>query len=206
MSLVVIDYGIGNTGSVMNMLKKLGAAATLTGDPEAVRRASRLILPGVGAFDAGMQNLHARGLVDPLEDAVGRRGVPILGFCLGMQLMVESSEEGEEKGLGWMHGTCVRLSPAGDLRVPQMAWNRLQVRRPHPVLDDLVDDSRFYFVHSYRVECTDIDDVAAVVDYGGEVSAVIARNNLIGTQFHPEKSHRYGMRLLSNFLAWQGSS
>ena len=197
--IIVIDYGVGNLGSVANMLRHIGAPAEISSDPERVAAADQLILPGVGAYDNGMANLDERGLVPALHHSVTERAVPLLGFCLGMQLLVEGSDEGSRPGMGWIAGGCQRLTPSGGQRVPHMGWNRLTVSRPHQLVDDLPPRSRFYFAHSFTVVCDDPDDVVATTDYGGTVTAVIARGNIWGTQFHPEKSHKYGMELLGRF-------
>jgi len=199
--IVIVDYGIGNLGSVHNMLRRIGAESCISADPDVVAGADKVIIPGVGAFDTGMANLAERGLIPALQHAANERKVPALGFCLGMQLLVDGSEEGVAAGLGWIPGRCVRLRPAEGLRVPHMAWNRLEICQPsHPLVQDLGERPRFYFVHSYQVVCDDPTDVVAVADYGGPVTAVIARDNVWATQFHPEKSHKFGMALLGNFV------
>lgn len=199
--IVVVDY-IGNLGSVLNMLKRIGSEARSSSDPDVVAAADKVILPGVGAFDAGMEALDERGLLPALNHAAIERRVPLLGFCLGMQLLVDGSDEGavNRAGLGWIPGWCHRLEPASGLRVPQMGWNLIASSRPHPLVDGLPPRSRFYFVHSFGVRCHSDDDVVATTDYGGPVAAVIARDNIAGTQFHPEKSHKFGMALLSRFV------
>jgi glutamine amidotransferase len=198
--IVVVDY-IGNLGSVLNMLKRIGVDARSSSDPEVVAEADRVILPGVGAYRAGMESLEQQGLVPALRHAAMERRVPFLGFCLGMQLLVDGSDEGDgtAAGLGWIPGWCQRLEPISGLRVPQMGWNRIETLRSHYLVEDLPPGSRFYFVHTFEVKCEDSDDVVAVADYGGTVSAVIARDNVVGTQFHPEKSHKFGLALLTRF-------
>jgi imidazole glycerol-phosphate synthase subunit HisH len=201
--LVVVDYGMGNLGSVENMLRKVGAPATVSADVEVVRRATRLILPGVGSFDAGMQNLEQRGLLPVLQAKVQDERVPVLGICLGMQLFSRRSEEGRCAGLGWLEADTVRIRPesAGPpLPVPHMGWDEIRALRPHPVLEGLETAARFYFVHSYQVRCDRAEDLLAVADYGGPVTAAVCRGNVVGTQFHPEKSHRFGMRLMKNWV------
>jgi imidazole glycerol-phosphate synthase subunit HisH len=202
MATVIIDYGVGNLGSIRNMLRKVGEEALITSELEAIARADRLVLGGVGAFDAGMANLAARDLVHVLSQRVLERRVPILGICLGMQLFGTGSEEGSRAGLGWVQARSVKFrgTPDGPHRVPHMGWNTCLPRRSSPLLDGLEADSRFYFVHSYHLECAEGADVAAVTRYGYEFPSVIVHGNIAGTQFHPEKSHRFGARLLENFV------
>ncbi len=203
--MIIVDYGTGNLGSVVNMLKRIGVDASVSSDPAVIAEADKIILPGVGAFDTGMQHLNERGLIEPLTHAAQERRVPVLGFCLGMQLLSGSSEEGQLPGLDWIPGRCVKITPSDELRVPHMGWNRLDVHREHPLLAAMEPRSRFYFVHSYHVVCDDDADLVATTDYGGAVTAVIARDNIWGTQFHPEKSHKFGMRLLSVFASDRGA-
>lgn len=200
--IAVIDYGMGNLGSIANMLKKVGAESTLTSDPAVLAAADGLLLPGVGAFDAGMKNLADRGLVEPLTRSVMTERKPILGVCLGLQLFGQGSEEGLLPGLGWLDARTVRFrfSPEhGTLRIPHMGWNTVQVRQPHPLVANMGPDARFYFVHSYRLACPDESTVVAETEYGGPFPSIVARGNIAGVQFHPEKSHRFGMALLKNF-------
>jgi glutamine amidotransferase len=201
-TIVVIDYGMGNVASILNMLKKVGAAATVSADPAVIDRAAGLILPGVGAFDTGMKNLLERNLVPALQRKVTQARTPVLGICLGMQLLTRRSQEGTLPGLGWIDAETVRLERDPSVwKIPHMGWNTLAVNRAHPLLTGLEEASRFYFVHSYQLNCFDPSDVLAEADYGGAFPAMIARGNIFGTQFHPEKSHRFGMKLLANFAA-----
>lgn len=196
--IAIVDYGMGNLHSVQKALVRLGVAATVTGDPAAVLAAPGVILPGVGAFGDAMQNLRARGLDLALRETVSRRR-PLLGICLGMQLLFDHSEEGDAAGLGLLPGR-VRLLPNDTgLKVPHMGWNRLVTVRPNPLLADLPAASFVYFVHSYHVEAAQPGIVAAVTPYGREVTAVVASGSCYGTQFHPEKSGDSGMRILANF-------
>jgi glutamine amidotransferase len=201
--LVIIDYGIGNLGSIANMLKKVGVRSTIASDEVTIASAEKLVLPGVGAFDNGMQNLRVRGLVDVLNQQVLDERKPILGLCLGMQLFSHKSEEGAEPGLGWLEATTVRFSFAGSqaalLKVPHMGWNYIWPERADPLLADLPDEPCFYFVHSYHLVCSNADDVLASTHYGYDFPAMVHRGNIYGAQFHPEKSHKYGMALLKNF-------
>jgi glutamine amidotransferase len=200
--IAIIDYGMGNLGSMANMLKKIGAKATITADPVVIAAADKLILPGVGAFDSGMTNLAGRGLVNVLNDRVLKHKVPILGVCLGVQLFTRQSEEGDAKGLGWLDAVTVRFKPDGPspLKVPHMGWNTVEMVRDHPLFQDLPADSRFYFVHSYHLVCEDAASTLAMSNYGERFAVAAARDNVVGVQFHPEKSHRFGMKLLQNFV------
>jgi imidazole glycerol-phosphate synthase subunit HisH len=200
--IVIIDYGVGNLGSILNMLKRVEAAAIVSGNPDVIRTAEKLILPGVGAFDHGMLNLEERGLIPVLEERVLGAGVPILGLCLGVQLFTRGSEEGDRPGLGWVDARTVRFrfDPARNgLKIPHMGWNVVRLTRPHPLLPDIEVDTRFYFVHSYHLECADPALPFLEASYGYPFTAGVARNNIVGVQFHPEKSHKYGMRLLRAF-------
>jgi imidazole glycerol-phosphate synthase subunit HisH len=199
----VVDYGVSNLGSIRNMLRKLGFDVEIVSTPDAVGRATKIILPGVGAFDNGAMALEERGLFGPLQEKARDPRVPFLGICLGMQLLGKGSEEGSRAGLGLIEGTCVRLRfpPAAMLKVPHMGWNVPIVKRPNPLITDAVADARYYFTHSYHLVCEDPADVAVTVTHGIEFTAMIHRANVMGVQFHPEKSHRYGMSLLRNFGA-----
>ncbi|UZK70842.1 imidazole glycerol phosphate synthase subunit HisH [Sphingomonas sp. S1-29] len=199
MSVALIDYGAGNLHSVHNALKAAGATnIALTADPDAIRRADRIVLPGVGAFAACADGLRALpGMVEAIEERALRGGVPFLGICVGMQLMATTGEEmGVHAGLGWIKGS-VRLLPASpDVRVPHMGWNDVMPTHAHP----LIEPGEAYFLHSYAFDGA---DVLATTQHGGPVTAAIGRDNLIGIQFHPEKSQRYGIALLERFLAWR---
>lgn len=198
----VVDYGVANLGSMLNMLHKIGAEAERVGTPQQLATAKRIILPGIGSFDHGMSALTERGLVDLLRRKALIEGTPILGVCLGMQMLGDASEEGTRGGLGLVAATCRRFQPpaGSELKVPHMGWNRVTPRRESRLLSGLDDQSRFYFVHSYHVCCKDPHDVLAVSNYGGEFVSVINRGNIFGVQFHPEKSHRFGMTVLGNFV------
>jgi glutamine amidotransferase len=199
MKVIVIDAGIGNVGSVMSMLKRIGQRGILVNHPCKLEPGDRLILPGVGAFDAGMHALVASGLDCWIRD-VASRGNPILGICLGMQLLFEQSEEGTRPGLGLLPGRVIRLSAHGaGLRLPHMGWNIARPSRDNPILPVAEHDQRFYFVHSYCVSCTDPADSLAQTEYGGTFTSAVGRGKLFGVQFHPEKSHRFGLSLLERF-------
>jgi glutamine amidotransferase len=203
--IVIIDYGLGNPPSVRNMLRKAGHDAQVSADPAVVRAATKLILPGVGAFDHGMQNLADCGLIPVLNEAALERKVPFLGICLGMQLLSRGSEEGVKPGLGWLDATTVRFNfPHSDLRVPHMGWNTVARTRPSTLTATLPDESRFYFVHSFHLRVANPEDVMLTANYGGEVVAATGRGNIAGTQFHPEKSHKFGLALLRAFAEWDG--
>jgi len=201
--IAVIDYGMGNMGAIINMLRKLGAEAMATSEPEVVRRAEKLILPGVGAFDMGIKNLLALGLTDVLREEVVEKGKLVLGICLGMQLFTRRSEEGELPGLGWVDAETVRFRFGEEhrkLKIPHMGWNVVTVKKQSPLFPRGGDEMRFYFVHSYHVVCGSSSDVLAVTHYGDEFVAALLHRNIIGVQFHPEKSHHFGLEFLKQFL------
>ncbi|MDF1731437.1 MAG: imidazole glycerol phosphate synthase subunit HisH [Minwuia sp.] len=200
--ITIVDYGCGNPASIRNMLKKLGIKATITSEAEDILTSDRIIFPGVGAFDYGAESIQSKGIAEALEQRVIRDGVPILGICVGMQLFARRSDEGELPGLGWINGDVVafdrtRLGPTD--RVPHMGWASLDVKQPEKALHGFHEDPRFYFVHSFHMTCDDPADVAATAHHGYDFCAAVAHDNLIGVQFHPEKSHRFGMTLLRNF-------
>ena len=207
---VIIDYGSGNLRSAAKAFERAAAEAGLdtaievTGDAEAVRRADRIVLPGVGAFAECRRGLDAvPGLVAALEQRVRRDRAPFLGICVGMQLMAEHGREHRvTEGLGWIAGDVVAITGDG-LKIPHMGWNNLEIEAVHPVLDGIATGSHAYFVHSYRFVCARAEDVLATAEYGGSIAAVIGRGNLVGTQFHPEKSQATGLRLIGNFLRWR---
>lgn len=198
-SVVVVDTGLGNFGSLRNMCKRIGLGVSLSYDRTEILRADRLILPGVGSFDEGMRRIHERDLAGPLSERVAA-GTPVLGICLGMQLMTKGSEEGSAEGLGWIDAETRRLPASDGLRVPHMGWNAATPARHHSLFHGVDDDSRYYFVHSYYVDCADDRDVLAWTEYGIRFASAIDRKTLVATQFHPEKSHRFGLAVLRNFL------
>ena len=207
--IAVVDYDMGNLGSIVNMFHRLGISAVATRDPSVIASAERLVLPGVGAFDEGMENLERLGLTNVLEDCALRARVPILGICLGMQLMTKRSDEGKRQGLGWIAADTLHfrtgLAGAERLKLPHIGWSFVAGRRAHPLLEGLHANARFYFVHSYRVACREAADALADTCYEGHAfTSAFARRNIAGVQFHPEKSHRFGAQLLKNFSQWSG--
>ena len=186
--VAIINYGLGNLGSIANMLKVIGEKSVITADPEKIKAADKIILPGVGAFDAGMGKLNETGLVDLIKEEA-RNGKPILGICLGMQLLGNGSEEGQLPGLGLIDFSCKRLDIPAEMN--------LKV----PLLDGIEGRQRYYFVHTYHAVCANTEDVMMTCDYGYEFACAVNKGNVYGVQFHPEKSHDFGMRLLENFVS-----
>lgn len=202
MTTALIDYGAGNLRSVENALKAAGATdIAVTADPERVRAADRIVLPGVGAFAACMAGLSAiPGMTEAMDDAVRVRGRPFLGVCVGMQLMADAGEEhGSHAGLGWIPGRVRAIAPSPAVKVPHMGWNDVRPARPH----GLLMPGEAYFLHGYAFDAADHAHVLATTDHGGPVTAAIGRDTMIGVQFHPEKSQAYGLAFLARFLEWQ---
>lgn len=200
--ITIIDYNTGNLGSIKNMLKRLGIASQITNDISKIEQAEKLILPGVGHFDYGMKNLHASGVVNMLNQKVLENKTPILGICLGVQLLTEASEEGTEKGLGWIKGKTIAFDKtklAANQKVPHMGWTDVANYQQSKLFEGMFDEPRFYFVHSYHLSLEDKNDCLVTANYGYEFSAGIEHQNILGTQFHPEKSHKFGMKILENF-------
>ncbi|TCT11915.1 glutamine amidotransferase [Tepidamorphus gemmatus] len=214
MRVAIIDYGSGNLRSAEKAFERaarerdLSLEIRVTDDPEIVRRCDRIVLPGVGAFADCRRGLaRVEGLAEALVEAVEAKGRPFLGICVGMQLMAERGLEYEtSSGFGWIAGDVVRLTPSDPgLKIPHMGWNTLELRGPHPLLEGIrtgSDGLHAYFVHSYHLAAADPGDVVATADYGGPVTAMVARGNVAGTQFHPEKSQKLGLALIGNFLEW----
>ena len=200
--IAIVDYGVGNLGSILNMFRKIGIEAVVTADPSGIEKAEKLILPGVGAFDTAMKNIRDLKLLDVLNQKVIVDKTPVIGLCLGMQILTESSEEGKMPGLGWIKGKTIRFrfeESRNDLKIPHMGWNTVEIKNPSPLVEELDKNSRFYFVHSYHIDCKDKEDVTAVTNYGYDFHSVVKKENIYGIQFHPEKSHKFGMKLLENF-------
>lgn len=199
--ICVIDYGVGNIGSVLNMIKKVGGQAVAIRDPKELELATKVLLPGVGSFDHAMAKLEACGFTQVLKDKAAS-GTPFLGICLGMQLLSNGSDEGGRAGLGLIPGRVVKfkLDERLDLKVPHMGWNKVRGLKQHALINDIADDSRFYFVHSYHYECEQAEDALLQTEYGYGFTSAVQRQNVMGVQFHPEKSHRYGMQLMRNFV------
>ena len=201
-AITVIDYGTGNIGSVLNMIKHVGGTVEVAWDAQAVVGARKILLPGVGSFDNAMSRLDNLGLIEPLKERASA-GVPFLGICLGMQLLANRSEEGKLEGLGLIPGQVRRFQFVGEeasFKIPHMGWNRASPVKSHPLIAGLVDDARFYFVHSYFFDCVDSENILLRSSYGGTFTSGVQRGNVMGVQFHPEKSHRYGMHLIKNFV------
>ena len=203
----IVDYGLGNLGSILNMYRRIGIKTILTSEPDEIMKAERLLLPGVGAFDCGMQNLRERGLLEALHEKSMIEKVPTLGICLGMQLLTETSEEGKEKGLAWIRGRTVDMRKFAkaqeNLKFPHIGWNYINIENNHYLCRNMPEEPRFYFVHGYMVVCDDVSDVVAKTDYGSiSMVSICHRENVAGAQFHPEKSHKFGMQLLKNFSEW----
>lgn len=196
----VIDYGMGNIGSVLNMINKIGAEGKVITTPEDILSAKKLLLPGVGSFDAGMISLSSLKLDKAIINAVCERSVPILGICLGMQLLLNSSEEGNLPGLGLINGTVKKFdSKKYKVKIPHMGWNTVQPAKNSVFFNSEDVDNRFYFVHSYYVECADIADASSYAVHGNKFVASLEKGLIFGAQFHPEKSHKFGMALLKKF-------
>lgn len=199
--LVIVDYGIGNLASVLNMFKKVGVKEVcISNDLNVISKASKIILPGVGSFDVGMENLEKSNFISVLNQKALVEKIPVLGICLGMQLLTKRSEEGIKKGLGWIDAETIKfnLNPDLKLKVPHMGWNYIKVQQPN-LLVDMSSKNRFYFVHSYYVKCMDEKQSLATCCFGTDFTCMVNKDNVFGTQFHPEKSLKFGMTLLANF-------
>ncbi len=201
--ITIIDYNAGNIKSIQNMLKRIGAKSCISSNSAEIEQAEKLILPGVGHFDYGMRNLKQSGLIDVLHKKVLNDKAPLLGICLGAQLLGNGSEEGEAKGLAWIDMDVVKFDKTKlpeSLKIPHMSWNEINIIKESKLLEGLDNESRFYFVHSYHMKCNDENDVLTNTNYGYEFTSAVEKENIFGVQFHPEKSHKFGMRLLENFV------
>jgi imidazole glycerol-phosphate synthase subunit HisH len=213
-SVAIVDYGSGNLHSAAKAFERAARESghdqpiVVTSDPDKVARADRIVLPGVGAFADCRRGLdEIPGLIDALEQSVRKDGKPFFGICVGMQLMADRGREYQvTPGFGWITGEVDRIAPSDrDLKIPHMGWNTLNMRKPHPLLEDIPlgpDGLHAYFVHSYELKVARSGDLVAQADYGGPLTAIVARENMVGTQFHPEKSQRLGLALIANFLKW----
>ena len=199
--LAIVNYGVGNLASVFNMLKKIGVASVIADTPEQIENADKLILPGIGAFDHCMQQFNRSGVRPLVEEMVFNKKIPVLGICVGSQMLLDSSEEGIEPGLGWIPGKVVKFRkedmPA-DYKIPHMSWSDVHAKDNHPLYEGM-ETPRFYFVHSYYMQPANPGNVTATADYGHPFAASVGHHHIQGVQFHPEKSHKFGMQLYSNF-------
>ncbi|WP_339729707.1 imidazole glycerol phosphate synthase subunit HisH [uncultured Gimesia sp.] len=200
--ITIVDYGMGNLRSVQKAFEKVGAEAVICSKPEEISQATKLVLPGVGAFRDAIQALQQHSLVEPIQEHVNS-GKPFLGICLGLQLLFDVSyEDGEYEGLGIIPGKVVRFEDQPDLKIPHMGWNQIDRSAPHPILEGIPEHEYFYFVHSYYVVPENESDVAAWTDYGCRFASMVARDNVVASQFHPEKSQDAGLKLLQNFASF----
>jgi imidazole glycerol-phosphate synthase subunit HisH len=197
----IVNYGVGNLASIKNMLKKAGFESVIAEDTDTIKNASKIILPGIGAFDHCMQQFNASGFREVVTKKTLNDKTPLLGICVGLQMLMEDSEEGVEPGLGWIKGSTVkfRKDKVGDLKIPHMGWTNVRSARQSALTNNLGEDPRFYFVHSYHVKPADSSDELLIANYGYDFTAAVSRENIYGVQFHPEKSHKYGMEILGNF-------
>lgn len=205
--IVIIDYGLGNLRSILNMLEKIGVDAKISTKTEDIEQADKIILPGVGAFDTAVNNINRLGLLEILNWKVLQQKAPILGICLGMQLLAKSSQEGQMPGLGWVDAEVVRLKFPGEkdvkLKIPHMGWNEVEPRLANHFLPEIGAEYRYYFVHSYYMVCNNPRDSIGVTNHGLDFTSVVMTGNIVGFQFHPEKSHRFGIELLKRFSTWE---
>jgi glutamine amidotransferase len=200
--IAIIDYDVGNLAAVANMLKRLGHECEITFEPDVIKKAKKIILPGNGSFDACMENLSSINIIPLLEEKVFDQHTPLLGICVGAQMLGNSSEEGSAKGLGWIDMVVKRLPNIPDLRIPNMGWRTVKpALTDHYLLKDVDENARYYFVHSYYMQPTKPENVLLTTNYGIDFAAGVIHKNIIGVQFHPEKSHRYGKQLLNAFAS-----
>lgn len=200
--IAIIDYGMGNLGSILNMFKKIGANAIITSDPDKIYKADKILLPGVGAFDTAMNKINNSDILPILNEKALVTKIPILGICLGMQLLTNSSEEGVLSGLGWINGQTLSFKGKleNNFKIPHMGWNMVNFQKKHKILEGYEGDVRFYFVHSYYVEVHHNENSLMKTQYGINFDSAIVKDNIFGAQFHPEKSHKFGFQLFKNFV------
>jgi glutamine amidotransferase len=201
--IVIVDYGCGNLASIKNMIHKVGGESVISADEDVVSKATKIILPGIGAFDTGMKNLGERKFAGILNDKALKEKVPVLGICLGMQLMTRNSKEGNLNGLGWFDADTVKFEFNHDAskKIPLIGWKDVIQKKDSMLFKNMHESPRFYFVHSYYVRCNSGHDILATTNYGIDYVSAMEKDNLFGVQFHPEKSHKYGMVLFRNFIA-----
>ena len=201
-NIKIIDYGMGNIQSVKNAFELFDSKVEIISDPSNIKNADGIILPGVGAFSNAVKNLKERKLIEPLKEAVINKKVPLLGICLGMQLLADKSEErGNNEGLSFISGEIRKIPHKEGLRLPHVGWNEVTIKKKEPLFKNIIDKGSFYFVHSYRFECDD-EFVVATTDYGQKINAVLRKENIFGIQFHPERSQRKGLHMLANFISY----
>jgi len=201
-NIKIIDYGMGNIQSVKNAFELFNSKVEIISDPSNIKNADGIILPGVGAFSNAVKNLKERKLIEPLKEAVINKKVPLLGICLGMQLLADKSEErGNNEGLSFISGEIRKIPHKEGLRLPHVGWNEVTIKKKEPLFKNIIDKGSFYFVHSYRFECDD-EFVVATTNYGQKINAVVRKENIFGIQFHPERSQRKGLHMLANFISY----
>ena len=196
--ILVLDYGLGNLTSVYRAFKRIGAEVKITNNPSEIQSADKIILPGVGHFVRGMEQIKSTGFYDEINEFVLGKQKPVLGICLGMQLMTNYSEEGNIDGLGWINGKTKKITT--DLRIPHIGWNTLNFKNNSDLFKHKDESAQYYFVHSYSIQCENENEIIATTNYGEEFVTVFQKNNIFGTQFHPEKSHEQGLKILTNFV------